>query len=78
MYVIKYATATNITTDRTSLAGSFMYFADPIDAFDTGLVCKKIVSYSHHPSDFLGKHFKYATDEEILDYQQNHKYTLSI
>lgn len=78
MYVIKYATATDVTTDRNSLAGSFMYFADPKDAFDTGLICKKIVSYSQCKTDFLDKPFQLATEKEVIDHQQNHMYSFNI
>ena len=70
MYVIVYKTATHVSKVDNSLAGTFMYFADPKDAFDTGLFCEKVVvwkptEYNEPIRDCSGKFYKEATKEEI-------------
>ena len=75
MYLVKYKTATQVSKVDNSLAGCFMYFADPEDAFNTGLFCEKIVvwednaQYSEYMFDFYGnKRFRKATDQEIDEF----------
>ena len=69
-YFVKYKTATMVSRIDNSLAGSFMYFADPQDAFDTGLFCEKVVVYvddffPENRIDIFGKYFKVASEAEI-------------
>lgn len=74
MYLVKYKTASQVSQVENSLAGCFMYFADPEDAFNTGLFCEKIVvwvdvdlfpecCYDMHKS-----RFRIATDWEINEF----------
>ena len=71
MYVVMYRTATHVSKVDNSLAGTFMYFADPYDALDTGLFCEKIVVYLDYQSDsdYLGKFYEEATEQEIRDFR---------
>jgi len=74
MYLVKYKTASQVSQVDNSLAGCFMYFAEPEDAFNTGLFCEKIVVWvdvdlfpeSRH--DTHGKWFRSATDWEIDEF----------
>ena len=71
MYVVMYKTATMVSKVNNSLAGTFMYFADPKDALDTGLFCEKVVVYLNRYSDQkdnLDKFYKEATEEEIKNF----------
>ena len=70
MYVVMYKTATMVSKVDNSLAGTFMYFADPKDALDTGLFCEKVVVWKRTEQDEpiidgYGKSYKEATEEEI-------------
>ena len=71
MYLVKYKTASQVSKVNNSLAGCFMYFADPEDAFNTGLFCEKIVVWVVFPEsrrDPRGKRFRRATDWEINEF----------
>ncbi|MBD2815954.1 hypothetical protein ID850_14540 [Xenorhabdus sp. Flor] len=66
--VIKYRTATQVSRVSNELAGSFMYFANALDAIDTGLFCQKLV-FDYWPGDervdFLGKPFVIKSRDEL-------------
>lgn len=69
MYLVKYKTASQVSQVENSLAGCFMYFADPEDAFNTGLFCEKIVVWVElfdvGRYDMYNKRFRIPTDQEI-------------
>ena len=69
MYLVKYKTASQVSKVNNSLAGCFMYFADPEDAFNTGLFCEKIVVWVElfdvGRYDMYNKRFRIPTDQEI-------------
>ena len=70
MYVVMYKTATRVSKVDNSLAGTFMYFADPKDALDTGLFCEKIVVHldKYCDIDHLNKFYEEATEQEIRNF----------
>lgn len=74
MYLVKYKTASQVSQVENSLAGCFMYFADPEDAFNTGLFCEKIAVwvdvdlFPESRRDTHGKWFRSATDWEINEF----------
>ena len=69
MYLVKYKTASQVSQFENRLAGCFMYFADPEDAFNTGLFCEKIVVWVELFDvgwyDMYNKRFRIPTDQEI-------------
>ena len=69
MYLVKYKTVSQVSQVENSLAGCFMYFADPEDAFNTGLFCEKIVVWVElfdvGRYDMYNKRFRIPTDQEI-------------
>ena len=74
MYLVKYRTASQVSEVSNSLAGCFMYFADPEDAFNTGMFCEKIVVWTDvdlFPEscyDSYGSRYRTATDWEIQEF----------
>lgn len=74
MYLVKYRTASQVSKVNNSLAGCFMYFADPEDAFNTGMFCEKIVVWTDvdlFPEscyDSYGSRYRTATDLEIQEF----------
>ena len=74
MYLVKYKTASQVSQVENSLAGCFMYFADPEDAFNTGLLCEKIVVwvdvdlFPESYYDVHGSSYRRATDWEIDEF----------
>ena len=74
MYLVKYKTASQVSKVNNSLAGCFMYFADPEDAFNTGLFCEKIVVwvdvdlFPTRRYDKNNNSFRSATDWEINEF----------
>ena len=74
MYLVKYKTASQVSQVENSLAGCFMYFADPEDALNTGMFCEKIVVwvdidlFPESRRDTHGKWFRSATDWEINEF----------
>ena len=72
MYVYKYVSATDITTNLPiSLAGSFTYFADANDACKHFNIVKKIISFTTNKCDFLGKEWEKANEKDIWLYTTN-------
>lgn len=71
MYLVKYKTASQVSKVDNSLAGCFMYFAEPEDAFNTEFFCEKIVVWVDvdlFPEccyDVYKKRFRIAADWEI-------------
>lgn len=67
MYLVKYKAISSCN----ELHGFVCYYADPEDAFNTGMLCEKIVVWVVFPEsrrDPRGKRFRRATDFEINEF----------
>ena len=69
-YEVSYRTATQVSKVSNDLAGAFNYYADPNDAFDTGLMCVKCLTpvydlSRHEVNDLLGKPYKIILKDNL-------------